>query len=354
MEKDKQPKTAKKSPAPAREKKPSSEAPAAPAAVKKSKNNAALPLLGAVGVLLVLLIAGMYGYAKMQANALSESERAVKLADAFNITAVTVNGESIQYAEYVEDKATLRQFYSVQQDAGLPPVSDEDLSKMSISRLIAKSIVDELADEYDVQVEQADIDAKVAELLTNFNGDESALEAEVQANYGWTLDYYAQKVVVPVIREEKLQAAIESGEANVNTPDQTEVKARHILVRVEEESEDEVVREQVQELIDRINNGEDFAELAAEFGSDGTKDVGGDLGWFGRGVMVPEFEAAAFALEPGQVSAEPVKTSFGYHVIQVDETRTSKDFFQFMSNQLDAANIEFKLPIPNPLEETAV
>ncbi|MCL5099800.1 MAG: peptidyl-prolyl cis-trans isomerase [Candidatus Marsarchaeota archaeon] len=70
-----------------------------------------------------------------------------------------------------------------------------------------------------------------------------------------------------------------------------------------------------QEVLDKLNKGESFAKLAEQYSMDGSRKRGGDLGSFGRGVMVKEFENAAFALEKGRVSGI-VKTQFGYHIIK--------------------------------------
>jgi peptidyl-prolyl cis-trans isomerase C len=70
-----------------------------------------------------------------------------------------------------------------------------------------------------------------------------------------------------------------------------------------------------QEVLQKLNNGESFGKLAEQYSIDGSRKRGGDLGEFGRGTMVKEFEQAAFALEKGQVSGI-VKTQFGYHIIK--------------------------------------
>lgn len=139
---------------------------------------------------------------------------------------------------------------------------------------------------------------------------------------------------------------------------QEEIHARHILVKEKETAE---------EIIERYNNGEEFAALAEEYGTDGTAKNGGTLGYFTAGKMVKPFEDAVYALEVGEIS-EPVQTDFGWHVIFVEDRRENetdigefdevKDYlrdqllsrqinYESVNNQMqsmiDEANIEIKI-----------
>ena len=116
------------------------------------------------------------------------------------------------------------------------------------------------------------------------------------------------------ITDEEIRARYDQEIAN--TPPVNEVKARHILVKTKEEAQD---------IIKQLDGGADFEKMANEKTNDPSgKASGGDLGWFGPGQMVPEFEKAAFALNAGEYTKEPVQSQFGWHVIKVEDKRVKQ------------------------------
>src|ERR1700741_1871784 len=116
----------------------------------------------------------------------------------------------------------------------------------------------------------------------------------------------AQKYAV-----DKLQEKMKATDAEVNA----------YLTSHPELDTDKKNREKAEEVLKRARAGEDFGKLAQEFSTDGSKDKGGDLGWFGHGDMIPEFEQAAYALKPGQIS-DVVQSKFGFHIIKLEERKT--------------------------------
>ncbi|MCK9294084.1 MAG: peptidylprolyl isomerase [Desulfobulbaceae bacterium] len=120
------------------------------------------------------------------------------------------------------------------------------------------------------------------------------------------------------VPEEEVAAYYEKHSSEFEQGEQ--VQAQHILIRLAPDAgaaDKEKARKTIEMIQDKLKNGESFATLAEQFSEDpGSKSKGGSLGYFGRGQMVKEFEDAAFATEPGQISP-PVQTNFGWHLIHV-------------------------------------
>ena len=122
-------------------------------------------------------------------------------------------------------------------------------------------------------------------------------------------DAYFNSTIKPSVTEEEVKAAYDKEASKVKVSER--VRARHILVQTEKEARD---------VLARLNKGEKFEDIAKQVSLDGSKDYGGDLGYFSAEEMVPEFSKAAFSLKVGETS-EPVKTDYGWHVIKVEDRK---------------------------------
>jgi parvulin-like peptidyl-prolyl isomerase len=146
--------------------------------------------------------------------------------------------------------------------------------------------------------------------LEGFEGVYATMVANLGTETGFTEADFRDYVLNSLLQQKIFEELTKDISA-----DQEMVWARHILVATEPEA---------RLILTKLKEGEDWTDLAAKMSTDSSNSAnGGDLGWFGKGQMVAEFETAAFALEIGEVS-EPVKTTFGYHIIQVigHEVRT--------------------------------
>lgn len=114
-----------------------------------------------------------------------------------------------------------------------------------------------------------------------------------------------------------------------------QTQARHILIKQSEVLSDADAKHRMDDIKERLDNGGNFAELARQYSEDGTANKGGDLGWINPGDTVPEFEKVMNELKPGQIS-EPLKSRFGWHIIQVMERREqdmSRESARFKARQ---------------------
>lgn len=298
-----------------------------------------------------------------------------------------VNGEPISLKE-LQDA-----FDTAVKSSGIDAASLSDAQKIEgYHQLLDELIVDKLIAKQaaSVEVTQADVDAEVAKIKKQFPTEEDFNKQLAQVGQS------PEKVAETIKKMLQQQRWVESQVADkvtVNPEDaqkfyndnkqefkeDASVKASHILIRVDENAPEDVVKQKQAEAAKiaalASKKGADFAALAKQYSEEpGAKESGGDLGFFTKDRMVPEFAEAAFSQKVGQVS-QPVHTQFGWHVIKVTDTKEARVLpFDEVKNDLtnylkrnkqreavqnlikelrDSAKVENNLP-PAPAPETSV
>lgn len=252
---------------------------------------------GLIGVVLVL--SGIVGIYRTYALAATDNFT-LAIAKVLRLPVAKIGSTVALYTDYADDLhaiKTMRDYDKANNGPGAN-FTDEEMSDQVLLRIANNVLLDQEATSYGVTVEQSDIDALKTTLMQQFENVDK-LNEELGKRYGWTLVDYEKKVMRSYILQNKLNEKIATDD------------------KLKEE-----VKAQAQSVLDQIKGGADFAELATQYGQDGTKDQGGDLGFFKKGEMVPEFETAAFALNEGDVAQELVETEYGYHIIKVEEKKT--------------------------------
>lgn len=193
-----------------------------------------------------------------------------------------------------------------------------------LDTLITNKIIELEAKELGVSVSEEELQAEYDEYASQYGGEDALLE--LLDSYGMDVDDVKKDMETYLltfkvmeddlgITEEEIKTYFEENKETYGQA--AEVEASHILV------EDETT---AQEVIDKLNAGGDFAELAKEYSTDtANNEDGGNLGYFGTGEMAEAFETAAFAMEVGEVSSEPVETEYGFHIIKVTDKMEGKE-----------------------------
>lgn len=215
-------------------------------------------------------------------------------------------------------------------DAKLATINGEDITKEDLfdtlvthysssvqgilDRLTSEKLLEQELAAKNITLTEADLDAEIAafrmqypsdeefqSFLAYYGMDENSLRNELKMSTQQRL--LLQDSIT--ISDEQISEYFETNKASLGAHGE-QVRASHILV-----AEEDLAKQ----IIDELNNGADFATLAAQYGTDATAQTGGDLGYFEHGQMIPEFSDVAFALEVNEVTQEPVATKHGFHVI---------------------------------------
>ena len=244
----------------------------------------------------------------------------------------TVNGDKISKAQLDEafDKAV--EMTGVKA-SDLTPEQKLEGYRQILDELITEKLVNKAA--AGITVPQADVDAQIAKIKAQFPSDEAFSKQLSQVGQTpeqlsetirkmlqqqrWLEDQIAGKTEVS---DEEAKKFYDENKKEFEQPET--VKASHILFRVNKDDSEEVVNQKLkaaQTAEARAKKGEDFTALAKELSEEpGAKESGGDLGFFPKDRMVPEFAEAAFSEKVGDVS-DPVRTQFGWHVIKVTDKK---------------------------------
>ncbi len=238
--------------------------------------------------------------------------------------AATINGEVIYASDLAREVGAISRQYGIDLNSEQGRTQRSEISRIVLDQLIEQRLILQEARKRGALATDAQVDEALAEIQANFPS-----EAEFQFALGQrgltlndlrdrlrtniTVQNLQGRVSKATVGDDEIQKFYQGNRKDFDQPEQ--VRVRHILVETEAEA---------RFVLARLNRGERFQDLAKTLSKDpGSREQSGDLGFIGRGQLVPEFERVAFTLQPGQVS-DVVKTQFGFHIIQMIERKTAQ------------------------------
>jgi hypothetical protein len=212
-----------------------------------------------------------------------------------------VEGTVISVKSFEDDAATLENYYAQQAEAnpqlGEVPAAGE-IRVTAMNRALRDAMTIRLARARGISISDGDVAEEYQRMVDQSGGDEAYVKDTVATLYNWTPEQFQEKVITPYLYRAAMVEAVakdDTLQANIDA------------------------KQRAEDVLAQVQAGEkSFEDLAQEFSEDSTASVGGDLGVFGKGEMVAEFEQAAFALKDGEASGI-VRTQFGFHIIKVDQ-----------------------------------
>ncbi|MFA6428154.1 MAG: peptidylprolyl isomerase [Candidatus Buchananbacteria bacterium] len=246
-------------------------------------------------IVVVVQIVGFYRYS-------FDNKVANFIVKVIPLPAAKVDGQIVWLSDYLKDYQTLNLFYSKQAATSntVAPAASE-IKDNVITRLERNIILNKLAKERKIAVTTSDLDAEIKKVIDQA-GSEDKVKEILKDLYNWQIADFKENVLKPYLLQQKLQEALNNDEQLNATK---LAKAQEALAKVKEAKAT-------------------FADLAKQYSEDGNASTGGELGWFGKGDMVKEFEDAAFGLGIGKTS-DLVKTQYGYHIIKLEDTRKNAE-----------------------------
>lgn len=273
--------------------------------------------------------------------ALKSNKRTVAIIIAIVVIATTLisilantNSGGNTVAVVGNEKITKDQLYEALVEANGEQVLNsliiKKIIKLEAKKQNIKVTKDEIQDELDKTIENFGSKEAFKNTLEYYGITEDSLKEDIELNL------YVSKLLKSEVKitEEEMKDYFEENKDDFKQEEQ--VKARHILVENEKTAK---------EIKQKLDNGENFEELAKKYSTDTeTKEKGGDLGFFSKGEMVKEFEEVAFSLKVGEIS-NPVKTKYGYHIIKVEDRKEAKEAnYEESKEEIREKLFEEKLP----------